>query len=689
MKGNRPCPARLQEEDSMKFEKKHIIYLAISFLISLFVFGLYNYFKVLDSLELMAIDGMFFMRNEAPAKGEMVVKKNARLNENIVIVGIDEQALQEFGRFPWNRSVYATFLERIRPAKPAAVFIDIFFPEYSNPQADGAFFNALRANRDRSILFDYPLENQAEGNDLGRIRDRLKLMERFSMENTPQAKFLNTYNFSALPVPEVLANSRGAGHATIVGDADSKYRKLPVLVKYNNRIYPHVVFLVALEYLKVPLNKVVVKLGEYILLKDARVPVKDEFGDIIKYEKKDIRIPVDSNGYMLINFVGYPREFLAQSQYFSFSDVFKIPPEYFNNKIIFFGMYAQGIIHDIWPTPHGIMYGIEINANACNTIIQNSFLYFAPKWVNFLIVLFLGLLIGFLAPRLKIWLSALLMAGLIILLAVLVFMVMFDSYSTILLFATPLLTVIFCYIGTLLYRILTEEKEKKFIKARFGNYVSPAVVDELLKNPKALQLGGEDRVMTVFFSDIRSFTTISEQLGEPQKLVALINEYLSAMTDIIIQYDGTLDKYVGDEIMAFWGAPLPQPDHAYLGCKTALAQIKYLKEVLHPKFVREGKPILNIGIGLNTGRMTVGNMGSKSRMDYTLMGDEVNLGARLEGTNKVYGTVIIINESTYEAVKEKVVARELDLIRVKGKSKPVRIFELMDLAHEEIVLKPS
>lgn len=664
--------------------------MAISLLIALLIFGLYSYTTILDSLELMTIDGMFFMRNERPTRKEDVIKKNPKLNENIIIIGIDEAALEKFGRFPWNRRVYGQFLNQLRGAKPAGIFFDIFFVEPSNPFDDGAFVSALKANSDRNIFFDYPFEKQAEAMDVNspQIKEKLKYLNKYSFDSVPSAKFLSSYNYGAIPIVEILQNSKGAGQAAIEQDADTKYRKLPLLLKFNNRLYPHIVFLIALNYLKVPLDKVDIKLGENIVLKDAKVPVKDEFGEIVKYKTKDIKIPVDKDGKVLINYVGYPKEFIRQSQYISFADVFQIPPEYFNNKILFFGMYAQGIAHDIWPTPHGIMYGIEINANACNTIIQDDFLKFAPKLFNFLIVLFLGLLIGIAVPRLKIWLSALLMVVLIILLTIFTFMIMFDSTNTIYLFATPLLVIVFSFIGTLLFRILTEEKEKKFIRERFGNYVSPQVVDELLKNPKALQLGGEDRNMTVFFSDIRSFTTISEQLGEPQKLVALINEYLSAMTEIIIQFNGTLDKYVGDEVMAFWGAPVPQPDHAYLGCKAALAQIKYLQEVLQPKLKSEGKPALNIGIGLNTGRMTVGNMGSKSRMDYTLMGDEVNLGARLEGTNKIYGTVIIISESTYEAVKDKVIARELDLIRVKGKHKPVRIYELMDLKDETITIKP-
>jgi adenylate cyclase len=232
----------------------------------------------------------------------------------------------------------------------------------------------------------------------------------------------------------------------------------------------------------------------------------------------------------------------------------------------------------------------------------------------------------------------------------------------------------------IVYRILTEEKEKKAIQGMFSNYVSKRVVEELLKHPEKLVLGGEDKQITVLFSDIRGFTTLSEKLT-PQELVAHLNEYLSAMTDLIFKYEGTLDKYVGDEIMAFWNAPVEQENHAELACRTALEMMEVLKQ-LNEQWPEEKK--LNIGIGLNTGVMTVGNMGSKSRMDYTLMGDSVNLGARLEGTNKIYGTNIIISEFTYEQVKDRFVCRELDNIRVKGKQKPVKIFQVMDYLGEPI-----
>jgi adenylate cyclase len=230
----------------------------------------------------------------------------------------------------------------------------------------------------------------------------------------------------------------------------------------------------------------------------------------------------------------------------------------------------------------------------------------------------------------------------------------------------------FTFLTIVVYREMTESRDKRRIRSMFGTYVSPRVVDQILDNPP--ELGGVDKDITVFFSDIRGFTTLSESMS-PQELVAILNRYLTAMTDIILKYEGTLDKYEGDAIMCFWGAPLPQEDHALRACRCAVEQIAALRE-LNRELPMDIS--LDIGIGINSGRMTVGNMGSMQRMDYTLIGDNVNLGARLEGTNKQYKTNIIISENTFGLVKDQVIARELDNIRVKGKNKPVLIYELLD-----------
>jgi len=260
-------------------------------------------------------------------------------------------------------------------------------------------------------------------------------------------------------------------------------------------------------------------------------------------------------------------------------------------------------------------------------------------------------------------------------LIVLVFLavtLVFEPYNRILQLTAPIFGILLSFLAVIVYRIMTEEKDKRRIRDMFGKYVSPRVVDQILQNPP--ELGGVDKELTVFFSDIRGFTTLSESMT-PQELVNHLNLYLTAMTDVILEYQGTLDKYVGDEIMCFWGAPLPQEDHAMLACKCALRQMQVLVE-LNAGWPKERR--IDIGIGLNSGIMTVGNMGSLGRMNYTLTGDSVNLGARLEGTNKTYLTKIIMSEYTHGLVKDRVIARELDNIRVKGKNRPVLIYELVD-----------
>jgi len=238
------------------------------------------------------------------------------------------------------------------------------------------------------------------------------------------------------------------------------------------------------------------------------------------------------------------------------------------------------------------------------------------------------------------------------------------------------------------YYVIFEQRQVRFLRGAMGRYLSPSVMDAIIRRPELLQLGGEKREMTVLFSDIRGFTTFAERL-DPQDLVALLNEYLTAMTDIVYRHDGVLDKYMGDAIMAFWNSPVDQPDHARRGCLTALDMLQELQG-LRERWEARGIPPLNMGVGLNSGAMSVGNMGSNTRFDYTVMGDAVNLGSRLEGASKEYGTNIIISESTLEAVREGgFVVRFLDLVAVKGKTEPVAVYELIGQAGQFGSLSPE
>ncbi len=480
-----------------------------------------------------------------------------------------------------------------------------------------------------------------------------------------------------------------------------------VVDKYRDQLIPSMDLVLALDYFHKTLADIKIVLGDSVIIPSPQmfdlstqqwVPYKlivkpavlDADGNVVKeatYKPvPEIRIPINANGNMLINFVGAPSSPNPdEAQTFtvrSFSGYAANPPvadpakwpntKKLGNMLVLVGAFSQGVASDQKPTPFGLMYGVEIHANALNTILTNNFLHYAPAWVNILILLLMVMFTAFMVSRLSTLWSLLVSLGMILVYFFVVLLV-FDLNDYILTLSAPVFGVLLSFLAVVAYRTVFEERDKRRIRDMFGKYVSPAVVDEILQNPP--ELGGIDKEITVFFSDIRGFTTLSESLS-PQELVNHLNQYLTAMTDLILEYKGTLDKYVGDEIMCFWGAPIPESDHALLACKCAVKQIETLNK-MNTSWPAEKR--LSIGIGLNTGIMTVGNMGSIGRMNYTLMGDNVNLGARLEGTNKQYMSTIIMSEFTYAQVKDRVVARELDNIRVKGKNKPVLIYELVDV----------
>ena len=344
------------------------------------------------------------------------------------------------------------------------------------------------------------------------------------------------------------------------------------------------------------------------------------------------------------------------------------------------GPTATGIA-DMRPTPFDPVFpGVEVHANFIDNLLNGQFIRrgLRENLIDIGFILLFSLAAGFL-------LSVVPAARATVVVVVLLGFFLWLSYD---LFAVhrvwiavflPTATLSVNYASIISYRFFFEEREKRKVHGMFGHYVAPSVIRLLMDQPELLRLGGEEKELTAMFSDIRGFTALSEGLS-PEELVGLLNEYLSEMTETIFRHWGTLDKYIGDAIMAFWGSPYPQTDHAERACRAALEMLQVLKK-LQDRLEAEGRPQINIGVGINSGPMVVGNMGSKNRMNFTIMGDEVNLASRLEGTNKEFGTHIIISESTYQATSHLVVARELDLIRVKGKMRPVRIYEL--LAHAD------
>lgn len=478
---------------------------------------------------------------------------------------------------------------------------------------------------------------------------------------------------------------------------------------YRDYYIPAITLTLALRYFNRTLGDVEVEFGSHI-----RIPSPMQWNpDSSEWEPyalpspgrgdseplDEIRIPIDRDGNMLINYMGRRssadrggiqtytvRSYAAYAEARRSADRSSWPKT--NNlggKIIMVGAFTYGMADDEKPTPLGLMFGVEMHANALNTIIMDNFIRRPPEWVNYLTMGILVLFIAFLTAKMRSLGWAVVILTAFVAGSFLGVTLLFEYRNLMIDWAAPVLAVLVTFIVVVIYRVLTAERDKKQIKNVFGQFISPAVVDELSESPP--ELGGEDVDVTVFFSDIRGFSRISERLSA-QELVKLLNDYLTDMTNNLVNdFNGTLDKYIGDAIMAFWGAPRPQKDHAVRACKCAVMQIRLLDQ-LNRRLQKEtgGRAQnLEIGIGLNSGECMVGYMGSEGRKNYTAMGDTVNLASRLEGVNKTYQTHILISEDTWERVKhEPFIVRELDEIRVKGRFKPVTIYELVEYDGELI-----
>ncbi|MBI2420301.1 MAG: CHASE2 domain-containing protein [Ignavibacteriales bacterium] len=428
----------------------------------------------------------------------------------------------------------------------------------------------------------------------------------------------------------------------------------------------------------------------------------------------DRKIPVYGDESMLLNFYGPSRTF----KYYDFLDVlddaeFKTKDELefetdintwddpangylnsgiFKDKIVLIGSTLPED-RDIIPTSFSIgttkgknmINGVEIHATAIQNILSQNFIYREPISVEIAIILVLtvfGFYLSSFFKEIKFKYNFLLEILNIVIIGAALFGIriisfyLFFEHNYLFSLMSANMAIVMAYIGSTAFHFITERRQKGMIKGMFTQYVNAAIVDELISDPGKMALGGQRKNLSVFFSDIAGFSTFSEN-KEPEDLVSFLNEYLSEMTKIVFDNKGTLDKYVGDAVMAFWGAPIPMEDHAYHACKSALEMQAQLV-ILQERWKKEGQPLINARMGINSGDMVVGNVGGKQRFDYTVMGDAVNLASRLEGANKAYGTLIMISESTYEVVKHQFITRELDYLTVKGKNKPVKAYELIN-----------
>jgi len=501
-------------------------------------------------------------------------------------------------------------------------------------------------------------------------QDFLELIGRYQRDDDLYAA--NVANIPALANPDKIEKTT-IGFFNVSSDADGVLRRTMLVLPFGrSKDIQEWQLFGSLEVQTMRL---------YLGLRSDQVTVHYDPTGVVRIDfGNSLLIKPDATGHLSINYHG-PR---GTYPYYSIADVVqhKFKPGTFKDKIVLIGASATGIA-DLRTPPYGeIDYpGVEVHANVIDNMLHQNFLIRGVKQqlCDAILIIFLGLPLG-------IWMALVAPRWMWFGIALFVPLVMVDYYKFLhgwwLNFTIPALTLSANVLLVSLYRSLFEEKEKRRVRSAFGQYLSPEVIRRLLVNPRLVE--PKKTNITVMFSDIRGFTTISEKL-DAQELALFLNQYLSDMTGLVFDHHGTLDKYIGDAVMAFWGAPFEEPGHAGRACTTALKMMDRVRE-MQKKWEADGKPHLDIGIGLNTGVASVGNMGSALRYGYTALGDAVNLSSRLEGLNKDYGTHILINETTYAAAKDDgFVFRELDLIRVKGKLQPVTIYELIGRASENSV----
>jgi adenylate cyclase len=710
---------------------RHRVSFLLSLSITIFALFLYVFtfvgerptpiFEFIQRLELATLDTRFRYRPQ----------RYSHPDPRIVVIDIDQRAQEVLGHWPFSRTNFARTLDVLHDDGAKVVGFDITFSKPDRSAAPiRALWAELEARRKRGEPVDAKLS--AEVQRLAASFDADKqfatAIQRFGpvvlgnyflftdadlrgMEASALDAYANQIGFFAYPpahplhlesqkqekagMLEAFANTnllpQGAeanldqltsalngdyswtGFFNAPPDADGIVRRASLVLPYGRTknpdewdIYPSLDLMTARAYLGPPAQ-------DMNLIYGPQGIVEIRFG-------KALLLHPDGRGQMMINYQGPASTFT----HYSIVDVLQktFPPGAFQGKIILVGATATGI-GDLRGTPYGgTNYpGVEIHANVIDNILNQRFLKhgFRQALADVLLILFFGIPLGIwmalVSPR-WMWFGVSLLLPIV---AVNFWAFLHGWWLNLL---VPALTLSTNVLLVSLYRSLFEEKEKRRVRTAFGQYLSPEVIRRLLVNPQLVEPKKTD--ITVMFSDIRGFTTISEKL-DAQELALFLNQYLSDMTGLVFEHHGTLDKYIGDAVMAFWGAPFEEPGHAAGGCNTGLQMMDRVRE-MQKKWEAEGKPHLDIGIGLNTGVASVGNMGSVLRYGYTALGDTVNLSSRLEGLNKDYGTHILVNETTYAATKDDgFVFRELDLIRVKGKLQPVTIYELIGRAGQNSV----
>ena len=780
-------------------EKNWVYALAVS-LVSFLIVAAFSISAAYDFFELKLYDLRFRMKPKLPQW------------EMLTLLKMDDNSIKAVGEFPWPRYVYAEGLSVLDSVGIGQFAFDIQFIDESPRVVNKDEMQKLqeRAKKGGRVSLE-DLQKSYQDNDRiladalkssGRvilpysfINERLAEVELTEKQRAEQEASIRLFTERAsVPVPKekidefkglidarrkliqypvapLVKPAHAFGYVDSDSDVDGTIRKQRLVRMFEGRLYFHLSLAMLMDLCGVKKENVEVVPGRRITLRGAVNP--------LTLQREDIEIPIDTQGMMLINWVGAFDKGFNQLSFYALLEYARVRDEiheFFDAEEVKSGSTERSALYGrlselegefaaskkpevrrkLWneirqarkkvreieanltkplrdeikkltvelkktKTPemeealanmnnfmtairivteveklrdHSVIIGYTATAahdigvtplapeypkmgtyhNIVNTILQKAFIRKIDAPITYAIMLLLALGIGVVIQRLSATRSIITMIGSIVL-ANLAVMLLF-AFANIWVDQLGITLALFLpSIVITSVKFMSEESQKRFIKSAFSHYLSPRVIDQIIKNPDYLKLGGEARQITIFFSDVAGFSTISESLTPPE-LVALLNEYLSQMTDIILGHDGTVDKYEGDAIMAFYGAPNRLADHAVKACLAAIDMKKRLAE-MREVWRKLGKHELRVRMGMNTGEAVVGNMGSHTRMDYTAMGDAVNLASRLEGANKFYGTYAMISQSTYEAARDAVETRQLDLIRVVGKTEPITVYELL------------
>jgi len=635
------------------------LYLSISFAALLLIFFMEFLYlqnpQFIQNINSRLIDAAFVYRGEIEG------------DKRIVIVDVDERSLKDLGQWPWSRNKIATLLNNLTSAGAAIIGLDMVFAEKDSSSPVNI---AKEANISVENLPDF---DQILAKTLSQTPTILGFTFDFEKEikNTPppiNAIYIQRgkNNKESLPVakgittnlPQFQKSAYSSGSFNTIPDNDGIIRYVPLLISYDDSVYPSLSF----EIVRA-------------LSGEKKVEVLYDENGLYLIKLANMEIPVNSQGKLFINFRGPKNSY----EYISALDIYKnnFDKSKIDGKIILIGTSAAGLL-DLRATPFESVYpGVEVHANVIDNIINDDFIVNNPTYdvAITMVFIFLSVLITALILTPTPPLTAFgLIVSFMTLESVFYYKMLFEERillnSVYVFLSTIVATFLFTFI-----KVYFENRQKEIISQKFSKKVSPQVAQQLLKSQKDIFSASEQEI-TIFFSDIREFTSISESFNNPKILIEYLNTYMSPMSEIIISHGGTIDKYIGDAIMAYWNAPLKIEDHADKAVSSAVNQIEKLKE-LNETLQKKNFPPIDIGIGIHTGLAIAGEMGSEGRSDYTVIGDSINLGSRIEGLCKTYGSKILISEDTKERLRKKYKLREIDTVRVKGKNETVTLYEVV------------